>query len=88
MIFSYIYIGDKMLNNLRNFINDDAWRINIMENKIDIVNYIDVLSLDDNRISIKYSNGSIIIKGNNLSISKMLDKELLIVGEVQSIEFA
>ena len=45
------------------------------------------MSLEDNRISVKYSNGTIIIKGNNLSINKLLEQEMLITGDIKSIEF-
>ncbi len=76
-----------MLNNLRNYINDNNWKIHIYDGNINIVNYIDVISLEDNRISIKYQNGTLIIKGNHLSINKMLDQEILITGDVKSIEF-
>lgn len=75
-----------MLNNLRSFINDNEWRINIYEGKINIVNYDDVISLEDNRISIKYKKGMIIIKGDNLSVNKLLDNEILITGNIKNLE--
>lgn len=75
-----------MLNNLRSFINDNEWRINIYDGKINIVNYDDVISLEDNRISIKYKKGMIIIKGDNLSVNKLLDNEILITGNIKSLE--
>lgn len=75
-----------MLNNLRSFINDNEWRINIYDGKINIVNYDDVISLEDNRISIKYKKGIIIIKGDNLSVNKLLDNEILITGNIKNLE--
>ncbi len=75
-----------MLNNLRSFINDNEWRINIYDGKINIVNYDDVISLEDNRISIKYKKGMIIIKGDNLSVNKLLDNEILITGNIKNLE--
>jgi len=75
-----------VLNNLRSFINDNEWRINIYDGKINIVNYDDVISLEDNRISIKYKKGMIIIKGDNLSVNKLLDNEILITGNIKNLE--
>lgn len=75
-----------MLNNLRSFINDNEWRINIYDGKINIVNYDDVISLEDNRVSIKYKKGMIIIKGDNLSVNKLLDNEILITGNIKNLE--
>ena len=76
-----------MFNNLRNYLDDHSWKIYIYENKINIVNYIDIIALEDNRISIKYEKGILIIKGNNLTLNKLLDQEILITGKISSLEF-
>ena len=76
-----------MFNNLRNYINDNDFRIHIYDKKINIVNYIDIVTLEDNRISIKYQKGLIVIKGTNLSVNKMLDREILITGNIKSVDF-
>ena len=75
-----------MLNRLKDYINDDSFKINIYKNKINIVNYLDIITLEDNRISLKYQEGMIVIKGNNLSVNKLLDNEILITGEIKSVE--
>lgn len=75
-----------MLDNLRNYINDNNWRINIYNKKINIVNYIDIITLEDTRISIKYQNGILVIKGEGLSVNKMLDNEILITGDIKTLE--
>lgn len=76
-----------MFNNIRNYLEDNNWRIHIYNGKINIVNYIDIITLEDNRISIKYEKGTIVIKGKNLSVNKMLDSEILITGTINSVEF-
>lgn len=75
-----------MLDNLRGYINDNSWRINIYDKKVNIVNYVDIIILEDNRISVKYQNGIIIIRGNNLSVNKLLENEMLVTGDIKSIE--
>lgn len=75
-----------MLRNLRTFINDNEWYINIYDGKVNVVNYDDLILLEDNRISIKYKKGMIIIKGENLSVNKLLENEMLIIGKIKSIE--
>lgn len=75
-----------MLRNLRTFINDNEWRINIYDGKVNVVNYDDVILLEDNRISIKYKKGMIIIKGESLSVNKLLENEMLVIGKIKSIE--
>lgn len=69
-----------------NYIRDNDFRMNIIKNKIDIVNYIDLLSMSEERVSLTSSLGRIVIKGNSLSVKKLLNKEILIVGNIISIE--
>ncbi|MBQ7105035.1 MAG: YabP/YqfC family sporulation protein [Bacilli bacterium] len=74
------------MSGIINYIRDNEFRINIYENKVNIVNYIDLLSMEEERISLTSSIGRVIIKGNNLSVKKLLNKELLIVGKINNIE--
>jgi len=76
-----------MINSLRNYLNDNAFRINFTDRMINIINYIEVITLEDNRISIRYCNGMLIIKGKDLSVNKMMDDEILITGVIKSVEF-
>ena len=76
-----------MLSNLREFILDNEFRISIYKNKINILNYSEIDHFDDSKIIVRFSDGTVIIKGNNLIISKLLDDELLISGNVISLEF-
>lgn len=75
-----------MFNKLREYIKDDEFRLTIFENRIYAINYQEILSLEEERISIHTKNSRIIIKGHNLTLNKLLDKEILIAGEVSNIE--
>lgn len=59
----------------------------VLTNKIDIVNYLDIDHFDDNKIIVRYNSGSIIIKGEDLIISKLLTDEILINGKIKNIDF-
>lgn len=76
-----------MLKNLCNYISENEFRINIVTGKVDIVNYQTIDHFDDKRIIIEYDNGIIIVKGQNLIISKLLHDEVLISGEIEAVEF-
>lgn len=76
-----------MLNRLKNYINDNNWRINVFDRSVNIVNYIDIIILEENRISVKYQNGIITVTGDKLSVNKMLEQEMLITGDIKSIDF-
>lgn len=76
-----------MFKKLENYILENEFQINILSGKIDVINYIDIDHFDSNKILIKYKNGTIIIKGEDLIISKLLTDEILIIGEIKSLEF-
>ena len=69
-----------------NYIKDNEFRINILKNRINIVNYLELLSMEEDKILITSNIGKITIKGNNLSVTKLLNKELLVVGNITNIE--
>ena len=74
----------KLFNDIRNLINEDNFKIIIYDNYIDIINYSKIINISDNLLTIK-SNKKILIYGKNLKINKLLDNELLIMGEVDKI---
>lgn len=76
----------KIFNDLRNFINDNTYKIIINDNYIDIINYSEIIDISFNLIKIK-TNKIITINGKNLNIIKMQDNELTIKGIINNIQF-
>ena len=76
-----------IINGIRSYIMENDTKITIVNNKINITNYIDIGHFDNNKIIVKLNNKNIIIKGENLVVSKLLDSEILITGEFYNIEF-
>lgn len=72
---------------IREYIFDHHFSLTLKNNTLDIVNYLEIISFSDDAITLKYEGGNIRISGKDLIISKLLDDELLIKGEVKSIEF-
>ena len=68
------------------YLLENDFKMVLTDNYIDILNYQEVSLFDDNRIIIKNENGIITIFGNNLIISKWMDNEILVNGEVIKIE--
>lgn len=75
-----------MFDRINNFIKDNEFMINIYEDKIYIKNYIRIISIENNYISLYSAKKKIIIKGKNLTLKKILDYELLIIGDFNNIE--
>ena len=74
------------MNNLREYINSNKIKITYIENKINVVNYDEIVILTDSKIILLKDNKSIVIEGNNLTLLKLLDKEILIGGNIKKIE--
>lgn len=77
----------KLVRVLSDYVNDKNFSIIYKNNKLDIINYSKILDFSDTKISISYFNNIYIINGNNLVISKMMEEELLITGNIESISF-
>ena len=75
-----------MLNRIIDYINDKEFRMTIFTDRIHIINYLQILSIEDERIAFLTNKGRIIIKGNNLCLNKLLDDEVLVSGFVSNIE--
>ena len=73
--------------NIRHFINDTDFQIVYINKKLDIVNYEKINYMEDEKISLSYCFGTIVIKGENLRVQKILDNEIVIVGEIENIDF-
>ena len=76
----------KLINSFRNYILDEEFKINIFKDKVNVVNYIDIINFTPKEVTIKYDGGLLLIIGNNLSISRLLIDEVLVTGNIEKIE--
>ncbi len=72
--------------NLRSYLLENDFKIILSNTYINILNYIEILSVSSNNIKIKYKLGIIDITGINLVIKKLLKDEILIIGIINKIE--
>ena len=75
-----------LVRRARNYLLDEMFNMRVLKNKIDICNYKSIGYLDNDLIIINYEDGEIKIKGENLVVSKLLDDEILISGDIKNIE--
>ena len=75
-----------MINKIRNYIKDKEFRLTLFKDKLYVVNYNKIISLENTNIAFKIDKDKIIIKGNDLVLKKLLDKEILVKGKISSIE--
>lgn len=75
-----------MFRNVKDYIIDKEFRFIVYKNKVNIINYNNILSIERERISVSFSDGILVIKGKNLALKKMLDDEVLIYGNIKLVE--
>ena len=77
----------KILNNFKEYINEEKCKIVIFEDKLYVSHYIDIKSFDSNKFILELPNKNIILEGKNISIRKLTKDEILISGYIIKIEF-
>lgn len=75
-----------MKSTIRSYFNDLEFRYTVFSDKLHIINYTKILSLEDSRVSILINNKRIIFKGHDFILNKLLDDEVIINGVVLGVE--
>ena len=75
----------KMINNLKNFLIDKEYYIDIYDNNLHAFNYLELLKLSSDNINLKFINFILEITGNDLKILQMNKEEILINGEINNV---
>ena len=75
-----------MFSKVRDYIQDDEFRLTIFNDRLYAINYLDIISLTSDTIFFKTTKCILTVKGHNLALNKLLEKEVLIIGEITSVE--
>lgn len=73
--------------NIMRYINDTDFQIVYINRELNVVNYDKINYMEDEKISLSYQEGTIVITGENLRVKKLLDNEIVIIGDIKNIEF-
>ena len=76
----------KLFDRIDNYISEYKYKVIIVDNSVNIVNYKKIIEFTDNVIKVESKDGITIVNGSNLVITKMLSDEILITGKIYSIE--
>ena len=77
----------KVFERLDNYINDKEYKIIVFNNQVNIINYSEIVNFNSYQIDIRYNNKITNVIGTNLVISKMMEEEILITGNIKEIKF-
>lgn len=75
-----------VLRRVYEYVKDDEFRFTVYNDRLHIINYEKINTLNSDYILVESLDKKINIKGNNLVLNRLLEKEVLIVGNVKSIE--
>ncbi len=84
--YHIIYWVIIVIEGIKEYIKDSEFRFTVYTDKIDIVNYRKIISLEDEKIIFLGDTCKIVVLGKNLTLNKLLDQEILIVGNILKIE--
>ena len=74
------------MKKIKEFINSNKLKLNYIENKLNVVNYDEIVLLTEKKIILLKDTKTVTIKGENLTLLKLLEEEILINGSIQTIE--
>jgi len=72
---------------IKNILNNKIYEICIKDNFFHLKNYVNIIDIYPNSISILLLDKKLNISGSNLIISAMDEYEILIKGNIKNIEF-
>lgn len=75
-----------ILKQFRSYILEEGFSFSVYPNKIDILNYDSIGHFDSNKVIIRYDKGTLVITGDNLVVSKLMNDEVLVLGNIKNIE--
>lgn len=75
-----------MLKNIREYIDSSEFRLTLLKERVNIVNYKELLQINSKEMILTNSTSTIKIIGDNLVLAKLLESEVLITGLISKIE--
>ena len=75
----------RLINKLDRYLENKNYEIILKDSSVNIINFSEIIDFSMNKISVRCDNKIINVEGKNLIISKMLDDELLVTGNISNL---
>ena len=75
-----------MLRKLYEYVKDEEFRFTVYNDRIHFINFLKINTLNSDYVLIESNDRKISIKGKNLILNRLLEKEVLIIGDIYGIE--
>lgn len=76
-----------ILKTIKSYLYDQNYVVNIYDNYLYLFNYIELKSLGEKNLKIKFENFDLEVTGNDFLIYKMTNKEMLVKGNIDIVRF-
>lgn len=77
----------KPIYKLKDYFFDNCFSIKIYPGKVNIINFTNIEEFEEKSVIVEHKDGIVIISGEDLTVSKLLQDEILILGKVLKLEF-
>ena len=75
-----------MIERVSRYLIDKEFKLTLDNHKLHVINYQEIISLNDNEIVLKTIEGKLLIYGDNLTLIKLVEDEVLLSGKIKRIE--
>ena len=75
----------KIIDKLDRYLNENEYKLILDNNRLNIVNYEEIIDFSLSNIKVKLKDKIVSIEGRNLVINKMVDNEILITVNISNI---
>lgn len=76
----------EIVNRIRNYLLEDEFWMQVYPDHVDVMNHKRIGHFDSEKVMIEYKDGTLVIKGEHLVVSKLLQDEVLVTGTIKSVE--
>jgi len=78
----------RLTNQVRKFLVEEAYYIDIYDQHIHVFHYIDILKLQDNHIILQMDGFVLNLEGRNFRVKQLENQEILIRGDLERLSFS
>lgn len=75
----------KIVDNIKTFLYDQNYFVSFFNNNVHIFNYLDLRSFTEDEIVLNMDGFLLAVKGKDLKITKMENREIIINGDINNI---
>lgn len=76
-----------IVHRFRSYLLEEEFEIKMYKGAVNIVNFTEIGHFDSYKVVVKCNSQQVIIEGDNLVVSKLLQDEILVTGRIDKIEF-